>query len=77
MEVTKLDIFHKTMLVNDIYKLIENFTNSFSFYSFIQYTYKYLEVDLFDEIICNLDVDDIFKKDCIKYSLTKLYCVCD
>lgn len=66
----------KKITYSDIYKLIENFTNSFSFYSFIQYTYKYLEVDLFDEIICNLDVDDIFKKDCIKYSLNTIETLC-
>jgi hypothetical protein len=51
----------------DIIVLIESFTNSFSFYSFISYTYKYLKIDLLDEIFYNKNVNIKFKKDCIHY----------
>ncbi len=51
----------------DILMLIENFTNSFSFYSLVEFTYKYLEIDLLDEVFNNPKVDDKFKKDSIDY----------
>nr|WP_314499223.1 hypothetical protein [uncultured Chryseobacterium sp.] len=51
----------------DINTLIENFTNSFSFYSLIGFTYKYLEIDLLDEIFYNKNVNISFKKNCSKY----------
>lgn len=51
----------------DLIMLIENFTNSFSFYTLIEFTYKYLEIDLLDEIFDNPRVDDKFKKDCLDY----------
>ncbi|SEH45551.1 hypothetical protein [Chryseobacterium culicis] len=52
---------------NDMITLIENFTNSFSFYVLMEFTHKYLEIDLMDEIFYNKNVDLKFKKDCIKY----------
>jgi len=52
---------------NDMITLIENFTNSFSFYALIEFTHKYLEIDLMDEIFYNENVDLKFKKDCIRY----------
>lgn len=52
---------------NDILNLIKNFTNSFSFYALIQYTYKYLNVNLLDEIFSNENIDVKFKKDCANY----------
>lgn len=52
---------------NDVITLIENFTNSFSFYALIEFTHKYLEIDLMDEIFYNENVELKFKKDCIKY----------
>lgn len=60
----------------DMKSLIENFTNSFSFYSLIEYTYKYLEIDIFEEIISNKNIDLRFKKDCITFfqnTITILY----
>ena len=51
----------------DIISLVENFTNSFSFYSLIGFTYKYLEIDLLDEIFLNQSINLKFKKDCINY----------
>lgn len=47
--------------------LMENFTNAFSFYSLIGFTYKYLEIDLLDEIFFNKNIDTKFKKDCSNY----------
>jgi len=52
--------------------LLENFSNSFSFYSFIEYTYKYLEIDLFDEIMHNKNIDNKIKKDCIHFFISTL-----
>lgn len=51
----------------DIINLIENFTNSFSFYTLIGFTYQYLEIDLLDEIFYNENVDLKYKKDCADY----------
>lgn len=56
----------------DIISLIENFTNSFSFYSLIEYTYKYLRIDIFDEIFLNDNIDVIYKQDCIRFSLNTI-----
>lgn len=55
------------MTYEDLLNLIESFTNSFSFYAFIEFTYKYLEIDLLSEIFDNPNVDLKFKKDCIGY----------
>lgn len=52
--------------------LIENFTNSFSFYSLIEFTYKYLKIDLFDEILYNRNIEDRFKKDCLAFFINTL-----
>ena len=52
---------------NDMITLIENFTNSFSFYTLIEFTHRYLEIDLMDEIFYNKNVDLKFKKDCASY----------
>lgn len=54
---------------NNIILLIENFTNSFSFYSLIEFTYKYLKIDLFNEIFYNNNVEIRFKKECISFFL--------
>lgn len=51
----------------DFIKFIENFTSSFSFYSLIEYTYKYLEIDLLEEIFYNQNIHMKFKKDCASY----------
>ncbi|ROH98828.1 hypothetical protein EGI16_19895 [Chryseobacterium sp. G0240] len=56
----------------DLIKLTENFTNSFSFYSFIEFTYKYLEIDLFDEIIYNKNIEEKFKRDCLSFTFNTL-----
>ena len=47
--------------------LIENFTNPFSFYTLIGFTYKYLEIDLLDEIFKNPKVEERFKRECLDY----------
>ncbi len=52
---------------DDLVALIENFTNPFSFYTLIEFTYKYLEIDLLDEVFNNDKVKDEFKKHCIEY----------
>lgn len=52
---------------DDLLSLIENFTSSFSFYSLIGFTYKYLEIDLLDEIFLSKNVNIKFKKDCLNY----------
>lgn len=52
---------------NDILILIENFTNSFSFYTLVQFTFKYLNINLLDEIFYNDKVNSEFKKDCANY----------
>ncbi|MCS3528646.1 hypothetical protein [Chryseobacterium sp. JUb7] len=57
----------ENIIYNDIIILIENFTNSFSFYALIEFTHKYLEIDLMDEIFYNENVKLKFKKDCIRY----------
>lgn len=56
----------------DLIKLTENFTNSFSFYSFIEFTYKYLEIDLLDEIIYNKNIEEKFKIDCLNFTFNTL-----
>ncbi|MCJ8155341.1 hypothetical protein MKJ01_16365 [Chryseobacterium sp. SSA4.19] len=56
----------------DIKILVENFTNSFSFYSLIEFTYKYLEIDLFDEIIYNENIENNFKRDCLTFFINIL-----
>ncbi|MFZ4928938.1 hypothetical protein [Chryseobacterium sp. Mn2064] len=52
---------------SDILNLIGSFTNSFSFYTLIEYTYKYLNIDLLDEIFYNDNVGVKFKQDCANY----------
>lgn len=52
---------------NDMIDLIENFTNSFSFYALVEFTHRYLNIDLMDEIFYNKNVDLKFKKDCARY----------
>lgn len=52
---------------DDLLLLMENFTSSFSFYSLIGFTYKYLEIDLLDEIFLSKNIDKKFKKDCLNY----------
>lgn len=53
----------------DILNLLENFTNSFSFYAFISFTYKYLDINLFDELFTNKKIKLKFKKDTLDYFL--------
>lgn len=60
----------------DLLNLLENFTNSFSFYSFIGFTYKYLNINLFNDIFDNENIDNKYKKDCLLYfanTLATLY----
>lgn len=57
----------ENMSYEDFITLIENFTNSFSFYALVEFTHKYLGIDLMDEIFSNKNVDLKFKKDCVKY----------
>lgn len=57
----------ENMSYEDFITLIENFTNSFSFYALVEFTHKYLEIDLMDEIFYNENVDLKFKKDCARY----------
>lgn len=52
---------------DDIIHLIESFTNSFSFYSLVLFMYKYLEIDILDEIFNNPNVKEKYKQDCIDY----------
>lgn len=47
--------------------LINHFTNSFSYYAFIKFTYKYLKIDLLDDIFLNENVDRKIKLDCLSY----------
>ena len=51
----------------NILQIMDNFTNSFSFYSLIEFTYKYLEIDLLNEIFLNESINLRFKKDCAEY----------
>lgn len=47
--------------------ILENLTNSFSFYSFLRFTYKYLEIDLIDDFVQNEKINIEFKKDVCSY----------
>ena len=51
----------------ELVQLIESFTNSFSFYALVEFTYKYLEIDLLDEIFNNPNVEQKFKDNCLDY----------
>lgn len=51
----------------ELVQLIESFTNSFSFYALVEFTYKYLEIDLLNEIFDNPNVKQKFKDDCLEY----------
>ncbi|KMQ67370.1 hypothetical protein ACM39_13070 [Chryseobacterium sp. FH2] len=62
----------KKVSYEDMIILLENFTNSFSFYSFLEFTYKYLEIDLFDEIVYNKNIEKKFKRDCLTFFLNTL-----
>ncbi|MGN7707950.1 hypothetical protein KYG33_02565 [Chryseobacterium sp. D764] len=52
---------------NDVITLIENFTSPFALYTLVEFTYKYLEIDVMDDIFYNEKVDIKFKKDCLSY----------
>lgn len=47
--------------------ILERLTSSFSFYSFLRFTYKYIEIDLFEEIFLNKKIDMVFKKNIYSY----------
>ena len=51
----------------NLVELMENFTNPFSFYVLIGFTYKYLEIDLLNELFLNPRVDDKLKTECLDY----------
>lgn len=48
---------------DEIIKLLKSFTTSFSFYAFLRFTYKYLEIDILDLVFLNDDIEIKFKKD--------------
>ncbi|GGZ35320.1 hypothetical protein GCM10007049_30930 [Echinicola pacifica] len=52
-------------------KLIDSFTNVFSFYAFVQFTYKYLQVDIFEMIYENENVKLSFKKEISEYLINQ------
>lgn len=62
----------KKVTHKDIIDLIENFTSPFPFYSLIKYTYAYIEIDLFDEIISNDKINISYKKDCVNFFIKTL-----
>lgn len=52
---------------NEIVLLMERFTSSFSFYAFIRFIYKYLELDILDIVLINSSINLKFKKDILNY----------
>ena len=52
---------------SDIINLLEDFTKSFSYYAFLRFTYKYLEIDFLDMFFFNEKIKDDFKKNVVDY----------
>ncbi|MFN3639888.1 MAG: hypothetical protein ACK4UK_03125, partial [Flavobacterium sp.] len=50
-----------------IESLLRQFTNSFSFYSFLSFTYKYLEIDIIDLFFNDNHIDILHKKNLSSY----------
>jgi len=61
----------ENMEFEHIKKLINSFTNVFSFYAILQFTHKYLEIDIFEMIYENENVKLGFKKDISGYLINQ------
>jgi hypothetical protein len=57
----------KDLTFEKIQFILESLTTSFSFYSFLRFTYKYVEVDFLDEVLLNNKITLQFKKDICSY----------
>ncbi len=53
----------KSMTYDKLVYLLESFTKSFSFYAFLRFTYKYLEIDMIELVFLNQSINLKFKKD--------------
>lgn len=62
----------KDITVKDLIEIVSNFTNSFSYYALILFTYKYIEINII-EIIFRLDILDSSIKTDIKIFLKTQY----
>jgi hypothetical protein len=57
----------KDMTREKIQFILESLNNSFSFYSFLRFSYKYVEIDLLDEVLLNKKIKLNIKKDICSY----------
>lgn len=56
-----------SMTYDKVLYLLESFTKSFSFYAFLRFTYKYLEIDMIESVFLNQSIKLRFKKDISDY----------
>jgi len=53
--------------VDDLVLMVESFTTSFSFYSLMEFTYKYLQVDILKIVLNSKNVKAKFERDLKEY----------
>jgi hypothetical protein len=53
--------------VDDLNRVIESFTNPFSFYTLIKFSYRYLEIDIIELVLKSKNVKENFYSDIVSY----------